>query len=147
VKPGSPPRSMSAPGSARRGGRWRWLWLATLTMVPALAISEGDVRVLDCSFIRTCTAEGACRKDSGHVSFRLQPIRLDAAGAGSYTISYGQTKARMQAISRTSPFIWTVGNERDTLLASSDGDFLWHRMKIDPAPQATIRFMRCSFSE
>lgn len=137
----------SATQLSLRRQHWWWLAVAALAMIPALAKSEGDVRVLDCAFLYSCNADGLCRRASGQVSFRMQPISLNQEGAGSYTISYGKTRARMRAISRTTPYIWTVGNERDTLLANSGGDFLWHQLKLVPAPHVTIHFMKCSFAE
>jgi hypothetical protein len=38
-----------------------------------------------------------------------------------------------------------VGPERNTLLVSSEAQFLWHRLELGPAPKATVRFLTCTF--
>lgn len=77
----------------------------------------------------------------------MEPVEIGADGAGRYRLTYGDSEAAMEALSASGPFFWAIGEERDTLLASSETDFLWHRLEIDPAPQATIRFLTCTFRQ
>jgi hypothetical protein len=77
----------------------------------------------------------------------MEPVDVRAGNPGRYTIGYGDTKAQMVAMSDAGPFLWTVGEERDGLLASSETQWLWHRLTLDPAPEATIRFLTCSFEQ
>lgn len=121
--------------------------IVVTALFPALAGSEGAVRVLDCSVEQVCNAAGNCRPGSGQVSFRTEPVSLGADGSGIYTLSYGDIEAEMEAQSPAGPFFWTVGNERDTLLASSETRFLWHRLTFDQVPEATISFLQCAFRQ
>lgn len=150
VTDGSLLHSMAVSSSTRmpsRHARNAWLLLASSVLIPLVASAEGSPRVLECSFLKSCDAVGTCRPDAGKVRFRMEPVVVNAAGAGRYTIRYGTTSAPMQAISAVTPFVWTVAGERNTLLASSDTAFLWHQVKLEPTPQAMIRFMKCRFRE
>ena len=115
-----------------------------LLMLPHLAWAEGAVRVLDCKVMQTCDASGACEATSDEVTFRLTPKSLQEDGSGQYEISYRDIQASMEATSYAGPFYWTNGTERNTLLASSETHFLWHRLALDPAPQASINFLDCT---
>jgi hypothetical protein len=121
--------------------------IAVAALVPALAGSEGAVRILDCSIEQVCNAAGNCRPGSGLVTFRTEPVSLRADGSGTYALSYGDVEAEMEAQSPAGPFFWTVGNERDTLLASSETQFLWHQLTFELVPEATIRFLQCAFRQ
>jgi hypothetical protein len=121
--------------------------LGLTAIFPSTGGAEGAVRLLDCSVARVCNAAGACEPGSGEVAFRMEPVDASADGSGRYSLSYGDTRAEMQALSNAGPFVWTVGTERHTLLASSDTEFLWHRLTLDPAPRATIRFLTCAFRQ
>lgn len=116
-------------------------------MVPGDAGSEGAVRILDCSLEQVCNADGKCKPGSGRISFRTEPVSLRADGSGVYALSYEDVETEMEAQSPAGPFFWTVGNERDTLLASSETRFLWHQLTFDQAPEATITFLRCTFRQ
>lgn len=116
-------------------------------LVPVGAWPEGAVRHFDCSVARVCDAAGACEKGSGQVTFRMEPVETGADGSGNYALSYFDTEASMQALSAAGPFFWTVGEERDALLASSETQFLWHRLTLDPVPEATIRFLTCTLRQ
>jgi hypothetical protein len=48
-------------------------------------------------------------------------------------------------VSEAGPFYWESGDERHTLVASSEVDWLWHRLVLAPAPATTIRFLSCRF--
>lgn len=114
-------------------------------VLPGGAMGEGSVRRLDCTVQRVCDAGGRCESGTGEIRFRMEPEKLDPAGAGSYTLSYGEIRAPMTALSDAGPFFWTVGVERDTLLASSETEFLWHRLEPGASPVTTIRFLSCTF--
>jgi hypothetical protein len=115
--------------------------------LPVAGWSEGAVRSLDCTVASVCDAAGRCEADSGEVLFRMEPVDTASDGSGRYLLRYGDTEAEMDALSDAGPFVWTVGSERDALLASSDTEFLWHRLTLDPAPAATIRFLSCTFGQ
>jgi hypothetical protein len=116
-------------------------------LLPGLVLSEGAVRLLECTVTQVCDGGGACETASGGVSFRMEPVEREASGAMRYALSYGDTQADMLAVSDAGPFIWTVRDERNALLASSQTQWLWHRLTLDPAPAATIRFLTCSFRQ
>ena len=123
------------------------LALCLIALLPGAAWTEGAVRLLDCTAVKVCDAAAACTADSVHVAFRMEPVERAADGSGSYTLSYGDTKAEMRALSDAGPFVWTVGDERNTLLASSETQFVWHRLAFDPAPHATVRFLACALRQ
>lgn len=133
---------MTLPGTLRA-----LLFTAVAALVPAIARAEGAVRILDCSVVQVCNAAGKCGPGSGQVTFRTEPVSLAADGSGIYTLSYGGIEARMEAQSPAGPFFWTVGNERDTLLASSETQFLWHQLKFERVPEATVAFLQCAFRQ
>ncbi len=118
-----------------------------IALYPGMTLSEGAVRILDCAIVRTCDAAGSCQPGTGGVIFRMEPRTVGPEGAGGYTLTYGDTQAEMEARSPAGPFLWTVGSERDALIASSDSQFLWHTLKLDPAPEATVRFLKCTFNQ
>jgi hypothetical protein len=138
--------------AAKGGGGWAWLavmspLLAAALLVPCGVSAEGAVRQIECTVVRTCDARGECVPSSGEAAFRLEPIQTFADGSGRYTILYGESRAEAQAFSDAGPFVWNVGTERHALLASSETDFLWHRLSVDAHPEAEIRFMRCVFGQ
>jgi hypothetical protein len=115
-------------------------------LLPVGAWAEGAVRLLDCAVARVCDAAGACDSGTERVTFRMEPVETAADGSGRYGLTYGGTEADMDALSAAGPFLWTVGPERNALLASSETRFLWHRLTLEPAPEATVRFLECTFS-
>lgn len=121
--------------------------LSVLGLLPATAWAEGAIRVFECTTNQSCDAAGECAAAVEQASFRLEPLAVDATGAGDYQISYGDVRVEMQAFSEAGPFFWITGNERNTLLASSETEFLWHQLSIDPAPASTIRFLSCALRE
>src|SRR5690606_36033248 len=112
-------------------------------MVPCAGWAEGAVRQLDCTTVRICDAAGLCESGSGQTSFRMEPSSLDPDGAGSYALSYGNIQVGMKAITQAGPFFWINGNERNTLVASSETAFLWHSFTIDQEPDSEVRFLTC----
>ncbi len=121
--------------------------LGLVAVAPGLAGSEGAERILDCSVKQICDAAGNCRPGSVQVTFRTEPVSLKGDGSGIYALSYGEIETMMEAQSPAGPFFWTVGNERDTLLASSETQFLWHQLTFDQVPEATVRFLQCAFRQ
>jgi len=119
-------------------------WIAVF---PAAVCAEGSVRWLDCAVARVCDGAGSCAADSSRVVFRMQPVDAEADGGGRYALSYEDAAVEMQALSDVGPFFWTAAAERHTLLASSQTEFLWHRLIVDPSPRATIRFLTCTFGQ
>jgi hypothetical protein len=119
--------------------------LGFIGLLPGAAWPEGAVRFFDCTAARVCDSAGNCRAESMQATFRMEPVEMRADGSGSYTLSYGDTQAAMEGISDAGPFFWTVGTQRNTLLASSETAFLWHRLTVDPTPEATIHFLTCTF--
>lgn len=120
------------------------LTLLYLVALPQLAWAEGAVRVLDCKVTQVCDASGACEAESDDVSFRLAPENLHEDGSGTYAITYRAIQASMEATSEAGPFYWTMGSERNTLLASSETQFLWHRLMLDPTPATRVYFLNCA---
>ena len=113
--------------------------------VPAAALAEGAVKVLRCSVARVCDGAGLCEAGSGEIEFRMEPQSVEASRAGRYALHYAGETADMQALSDAGPFIWSIGGERHALLASSEREWLWHELSLEPAPKAVIRFLACSF--
>jgi hypothetical protein len=112
---------------------------------PGTMLAEGAVRQLDCTAVRVCDAAGSCESAAGETRFRMEPQTLDSSGAARFTLTYGDARADMAAMSDVGPFLWTVGNERHALLVSSETQWLWHRLTLDPAPAATVTFLECRF--
>jgi len=93
----------------------------------------------------SCDAGCACMTVSGKVSFRMEPLDIGSDGAGHYKLSYRGKQAKLEALSNIGPFYWSDGTERHTLLISSEHQFLWHRLRMDPAPEASIYFLTCNY--
>jgi hypothetical protein len=74
-------------------------------------------------------------------------VQVGEDGSGRYELQYVDTKTAMSSVSDIGPFVWTVGEERHALLASSETHFLWHRLTLDPAPAATVRFLTCTIRQ
>jgi hypothetical protein len=121
--------------------------LAITLLLPAVAWAEGAVKIFDCTVARVCDAAGVCEAGSGHVTFRMEPVKLEADGSGRYALSYADKQTDVTAVSALGPFVWTLDEERDTLLISSRTQFLWHRLRLGPASEATVRFLTCSFQQ
>lgn len=134
---------ISMTGAGRRRATASWP-LGLVLLLPGMVSAEGAVRVLTCTITRVCDAAGRCGAGSGQVAFRMEPIETGADGSGSYTLSYENNETEMQALSLAGPYVWTAGTERNTLLASSETAFLWHRVKFEPTPEGTIRFLSCA---
>ena len=109
------------------------------------ALAEGNVRVLDCTVIRSCDAAGSCQPGAGAVTFQLSPQSTNADGSGRFAIRYGPVQAIALAQSETGPFFWESADGRHTLLAGSETDWLWHQLVTAPTPTATIRFLACRY--
>ena len=108
-----------------------------------LGLVEGGVRLLDCIVTRMCDAEGICEAASSNVIFRMEPVAVGADGSGRYALGYEDIEVAMEAQSVAGPFFWTLPAERNALLPSSETQFLWHRLTLDPEPHASIRFLMC----
>ena len=118
-----------------------------ITLMPSAMRAEGAVRVLACNTVRVCDAAGSCELATDETRFRMEPQALDASGASRFALAYGDVRADMNAMSDVGPFIWNVGTERHALLVSSETQWLWHRLTLEPAPAATIAFLECSFEQ
>jgi hypothetical protein len=77
----------------------------------------------------------------------MDPVALTPGGAGRYMLTYGDTEAEMDALSELGPFVWTVGSARHALIVSSETQWLWHELVLGAKPQASIRFLNCSFQQ
>lgn len=126
--------------------RVRGFWLL-LMLAPGSVLAEGAVKLLTCRTATVCDAAGNCEQSAGEVEFRMEPLELEAGGAGTYRIAYGATEHDMTALSEVGPFFWVSDQERHTLMASSNTEWLWHRLSIVPTPSAAIRFMQCAFQQ
>jgi hypothetical protein len=157
-KPRTPSVATSAqrynpPMLATRSGTCRRRILAALSAVGGIALlpsavwGEGAVRLLDCTVVRVCDTAGMCETGAGAVSFRMEPVQVGPDGTGRYELEYGDTKVAMNSLSDIGPFVWTAGAERNTLLASSETNFLWHRLSLDAVPAATVRFLACTIRQ
>jgi hypothetical protein len=124
-----------------------FLALATIVFPAGVGRAEGAVRLLDCTVVQVCDGAGKCASAADVVRFRMEPVETGADGAGKYILQYGDVEAAMTASSDTGPYVWSVGEERHALLVSSERDFLWHRLVVDPAPAAAVRFLRCEFRQ
>ena len=116
-----------------------------LILAPSLVLAEGAVRILSCEAVSACDADLQCRDESLQVTFRMEPVDLDLTNAGTYVIRYDDTEASMHGLSYAGPFYWLSDNRMNTLVASSETRFLWHRLDLSTAPVATIRNMDCRF--
>jgi hypothetical protein len=124
-----------------------WFAASVLTLIPGAMLAEGAVRVLDCNAVRVCDAAGSCEPAAGETRFLMEPQALDSSGAARFTLSYGDVRADMEAMSDVGPFLWTAGSERHALLVSSETQWLWHRLTLEPAPVATVAFLECTFAQ
>jgi hypothetical protein len=130
--------------TARRGRSAAALSLLGLVvLLPGVVRTEGGVRLLDCIVTRMCDAEGICEAASSNVIFRMEPVAVGADGSGRYALGYEDIEVAMEAQSVAGPFFWTLPAERNALLPSSETQFLWHRLTLDPEPHASIRFLMC----
>ena len=133
--------------SARQSAFWIFI-LGIVFMIFAIEVlAEGAVRVLECSVEEACDAGGACEPAKGEVVFEMSPLKLDAMGAGSYDLDYGDVQVSMEARSFAGPFLWTDAGKTHTLLANSETSFLWHRLAFEPAPAAEMLFLSCNFTQ
>jgi len=121
--------------------------LGCIVLLPNAGWGEGAVRLLDCTIVRVCDAAGICEAASGAVAFRMEPVQVAQDGSGRYELRYGNTDVAMNSLSDVGPFFWTVGDEHNTLLASSETQFLWHRLTLGPVPAATVRFLTCTIRQ
>jgi len=140
--------AMVAPTRPHGASIRRMLSALCLTgLMPAAVQGEGAVRLLECTVVKECDAAGLCETASTQVMFRMEPVEIGTDGSGRYSLRYGDVEAAMDARSAAGPFFWTVGNQWDTLLASSETEFLWHRLTFAPAPSASIQFLSCAFRQ
>ena len=96
---------------------------------------------------RVCDSAGHCSDADGEATFRMTPMQLEAGGRGSYTLSYGTTETEMFAQSEIGPFYWRLEGESNSLMPSSESEWLWHQLILDGTPSARIRFLECSFRQ
>lgn len=134
--------------------RERWeTWRRQLVVLGCVALlstagwGEGAVRLFDCTVVQVCDAAGNCEAATDAVTFRMEPVQVDQDGSGRYELQYGDTETAMSSVSDIGPFVWTVGDERHALLASSETSFLWHLLTLDPVPAATVRFLTCTIRQ
>lgn len=123
----------------------RRLSLTLALLMPAMALPEGAVKLLDCTVTRVCDAAGVCEPGSRKAVFRMEPIQLGAGGAGTFMITYAGTEAEMTAMSEVGPFLWAAGSERNALIVSSRTEWLWHQLTVEPTTKAAVRFLSCTF--
>ena len=122
--------------------------LSALSLIfPCLALAEGAARRLDCETLRICDSTGNCKEQTETVNFRLEPMSLDDDGAGTYRLTYGDVQTTMKALTAAGPFYWSGDTERNTLMASSETAFVWHRLRLGNVVDADVRFLRCKFSQ
>lgn len=118
-----------------------------VTLLPNAIRAEGAVRVLACNTVRVCDAAGSCELAAGATRFRMEPQALDPTGAARFALRYDDVRADMSAMSDVGPFFWSAGTERHALLVSSETQWLWHRLTLEPTPAATVAFLECSFEQ
>lgn len=121
--------------------------LVLTSVLPGFVHAEGAVRVLECTVTMVCDAAGQCAGAAEPVSFRIEPLEVAETGPARYAINHGETQAEMQALTDAGPFFWMHGSERATLLASSETQWVWHRLVLEPRPSATISFLTCAFRQ
>ena len=123
------------------------LTLLLIVCFPVAAFAEGAVRELSCAYSKLCDGKGACQDESGDMMFMMEPVTVTEDGSGSFTIHYGGREADMQAAGFAGPFTWTTPLAVNTLMASSEQEFLWHQLVLDKEPYAKIHFMHCRFTQ
>lgn len=123
------------------------LIIAMIALLPATALGEGALRELVCSYHRACDADGACKDEKGQIIFTMEPETVADDGSGSFIIHYGGRQAPMRAMGFAGPFTWKTPVAVSTLMASSEEQFLWHRLALSPEPTADIHFMNCRFTQ
>lgn len=119
------------------------LWLSAV--IAPLALAEGAVRELACSVNKTCDADGICQDAGGDITFRMEPVTVTDDASGTYLIRYQDQQFDMQSLSFAGPFHWAADNEMNTLLVSSETQFIWHHLSLHPNPVARIQFLTCRF--
>jgi hypothetical protein len=108
--------------------------------------AEGAVRTFQCSTEKRCDSAGSCVAAESEVEFRMEPVQLDAEGAGSYKLSYQGNVVAMEAGSDAGPFLWEVVDIRHTLLVNSGTTLLWHSLDLDSLTSNTL-FMQCTLQQ
>lgn len=123
------------------------LMAAICAVFSGAVYAEGAVRVLACETTLQCDAAGHCMPHAEAIEFRMEPKALNADGSGEFTLQYRDAELPMQALSEIGPFVWTQQQDRYTLLASSDTQFLLHTLALADEPRATLQFMSCSLQQ
>jgi hypothetical protein len=121
--------------------------LGCVALLPSAGWGEGAVRLFDCTVVQVCNSAGSCEGGSGSVAFRMEPVQVGPDGGGRYELRYEDTEVAMDALSDAGPFVWAVGEERNTLLVSSETQLLWHQLTLAPVVAATVRFLTCTIRQ
>jgi hypothetical protein len=126
--------------------------LVSLSLLGCVALpnagwGEGAVRLFDCTVVQVCNAAGNCEAASGAVAFRMEPVEVGPDGGGRYELKYDEAEVAMDALSDAGPFMWSIGEERNALLLSSQTHLLWHQLTLSPMPAATVRFLTCTIRQ
>jgi len=111
------------------------------------ARGEGSVRTFQCLADKVCDAHGSCTPADNEVEFRMEPLQLDAGGAGDYRLSYGEDTVAMRADSDAGPFMWESDGSRHTLLVNSEARLLWHRLEFASPLSSRITFLQCALRQ
>ncbi len=117
--------------------------LFVMFLSPTVVLAEGAHRYFDCTTTLLCNETGACEAASDSLTFHLAPLDAGEDGSGNFMLSYQDQEVVMQALSDAGPYIWRLGNDRHTLLASSETAFLWHQLILDGRPESRIRYLHC----
>ncbi len=117
--------------------------LSAMLLLPTAVLAEGAHRYFDCMVTLLCDEAGACEASSESLTFHLAPLDAGQDGSGRFMLSYQNKEVAMQSLSDAGPYSWRFDNERHTLLASSETDFLWHQLILDDRPESRIRYLRC----
>ncbi|NDV00775.1 hypothetical protein [Pseudoroseicyclus tamaricis] len=120
--------------------------LFALLLLAAPAHAEGARQVFDCTITQRCGDTGACAPGSDDVTFTLLPEETEADGGGMYRIEWAGEIAEMWADSSFGPFLWADGDDRHTLLISSETSLLWHILDTARA-DASVAFMTCAVTQ
>ena len=87
------------------------LLIIVLTLLPTLAFAEGGERILACRTVTACDVNGHCTAQDVQTVFRVQPVKVDADGAGQWLLSYDDVSAPVTLEAGDMRLSWSEGSE------------------------------------
>jgi hypothetical protein len=122
----------------------RWILMAALLPTPLFA--EGATQSMICGLDTLCASFGRCFEHNSSAIFVIEPVSVDADGAGDYTINRGDDTFPMRNVTGTGPMIWSEApGDREVILLTGENTILWQRFKGE-TNTSEIAFLTCEIS-